>query len=146
VERGWEALWRGDGGYPAVAWFHEGRLILGNFVRARSVFAYSVINSPFNFSMGDGTAADGGWRILSLDQGEAVHHIVSEHGLYFFSAAAGNTPLTRGMGRQLGRAIIRHDSDGSIYLFQRNNVSLSEFRYSDDRVRRRTYPATAGTD
>jgi hypothetical protein len=84
IERGWEPLWGGAGGYPAVAGFHDGRLILGNFERARSVFAYSVINSPFDFSMGDGTAAYGGWRILSSDQGEEVCHIVSEHGLYFF--------------------------------------------------------------
>jgi hypothetical protein len=129
-----------------VAGFHDGRLILGNFERARSVFAYSVINSPFDFSMGDGSAAYGGWRILSSDQGEEVCHIVSEHGLYFF-CGGGEYIVDQGSGESLGKAVIRHDSgrgvvsrvppvtteDGSIYFFQRNSVSLSEFRYYEDR-------------
>jgi hypothetical protein len=96
-----------------MAGFHEERLILGNFLRAQSGFAYSVINSPFDFSMRDGTAAYDGWRILSHDQGEAVHHIVSEQGLYFF-CAGGEYAVDQDNGETLGRAILRHGSDRGV--------------------------------
>jgi hypothetical protein len=146
IERGWAPLWGGSSGYPGVVGFHEGRMIVGNFPRARSVFAYSMINSPFDYSMGDGTAAYGGWRILSYDQGEAICHIVSEHALYFF-CAKGEYVIEQSSGEQLSRARIRHDSargvvasirptaseDGSLYFFQRNSTSISEFRYYDER-------------
>ena len=48
LERGWQPLWSASNGYPAVSGFHEGRLLLGNFPKARSVFAYSGTHSvPF---------------------------------------------------------------------------------------------------
>jgi len=146
IERGWGVLWGGTSGYPGVLGYHEGRLIVGNFPRARSVFAYSLINSPFDFSMGDGSAAYGGWRILSQDQRQAIHHIFSEHTLYFF-CGAGEFVIDQSDREPLSRAVTRHDSarqtiprvrpvaseDGSIYFFQPNSTSISEFRYYDDR-------------
>jgi hypothetical protein len=129
-----------------VSGFHEGQLILGNFPKAKSVFAYSVIDSPFDFSTGDGTAAYGGWRILSQDQRNAIFHIFSEHSLYFF-CGHGEFVVDQSNGEALAKAAIHRDTargtiprvrpvpseDGGIYFFQPGSTTLSEFRYFFDR-------------
>jgi hypothetical protein len=143
LERGWEGLWGGTSGYPAVCGFHDGRLVLGNFKRVSTVFSYSVINSPFDFSLGDGTTAYGGWRILSYDQKNGICHMVSQHSLYFF-CEYGEYVVDQTSGDSLGKAPILHDTsmgttknvrpaigeDGSVYFFQRNSTALSQFMFS----------------
>jgi hypothetical protein len=145
VERGWEPLWGGESGYPAVCGFHDGRLIVGNFPKVSTVFSYSVINAPFDFSLGDGSTAYGGWRILSYDQKDGICHMASHHSLYFF-CENGEYVIDQSTGDSLGKAVILHDTsmgtvkrcrpasgeDGSLYFFQRNSTSLSRFSYSYD--------------
>jgi hypothetical protein len=153
IERGWEPLWGGTSGYPAVCGFHDGRLIVCNFPRVSTVFSYSVIHSPFDFSLGDGTTAYGGWRILSYDQRDGICHMSSHHSLYFF-CENGEYVVDQSTGDSLGKAVILHDTsmgtvrrcrpvsgeDGSQYFFQRNSTSLSKFSYSFDNNSYRSEP------
>jgi hypothetical protein len=145
LERGWEPLWGGSSGYPAVCGFHDGRLIMCNFPKVSTVFSYSVIHSPFDFSLGDGSVAYGGWRILSYDQRDGICHMSSHHSLYFF-CENGEYVVDQSTGDSLGKATILHDTtmgtvkgcrpvggeDGSLYFFQRNSTSLSQFLYSPE--------------
>jgi hypothetical protein len=96
--------------------------------------------------MGDGRAAYGGWRISSQDHRQAIYHIFSKYMLSFFSGA-GELVIDQSDGAPLSRAVIRHDStrgsatrvhpvaseDGSMYFFQPNSTSISEFQYYDER-------------
>ena len=141
IERGWGPLWD-TAGYPAVCTFHEGRLVLGNFPRARTTIAFSVVDAPFAFSFGDGSEAYGGTRTVSMDQSEAIFHIQSASSLAIFTAAA-EYVLDQATAQDLHSAPIRHDSsrgcvrtirpmegeDGGLFYFQPNNTGISEFRY-----------------
>jgi hypothetical protein len=153
VERGWEPLWGVSSGYPAVCGFHDGRLIVCNFPKVSTVFSYSVIHSPFDFSLGDGSTAYGGWRILSYDQRDGICHMSSHHSLYFF-CENGEYVVDQSNGDSVGKAVILHDTsmgtvrscrpvsgeDGIQYFFQRNSTSLSKFSYSFDNNSYRSEP------
>ncbi|MDR2030199.1 MAG: hypothetical protein LBP65_01895 [Puniceicoccales bacterium] len=146
LERGWEPLW-GDGAFPATCAFHEDRLVLANFPRARTTFAYSIAGAPFDFSTGDGSIAFGGARTLSRDQSDAIRHAYSANSLYFFCANA-EYVIDQSATLELGLAPIRHDSsrgclaeikplegeDGGLYFFQPEGRGISEFRYYFDRA------------
>jgi hypothetical protein len=145
IERGWGPLWDSTG-YPATCGFHEGRLVLGNFPRARTTIAFSVIDAPFAFSLGDGSEAYGGTRTVSMDQSEAIFHIQSASSLAIFTAS-GEYVLDQSSHGDIHSAPIRHDSsrgcvrtirpmegeDGGLFYFQSNNIGISEFRYHMDR-------------
>ncbi|MDR3117595.1 MAG: hypothetical protein LBT98_03425 [Puniceicoccales bacterium] len=146
LERGWEPLW-GNDFYPATCIFHEDRLILANFHRARTTFAYSIAGAPFDFSTGDGSIAFGGVRTLSRDQSDAIRHAYSANSLYFFCYNS-EYVVDQNQTLELGMAPIRHDSsrgcmaeikpmegeDGGLYFFQPNGRGISEFRYYFDRA------------
>jgi hypothetical protein len=145
IERGWAPLWDTTA-HPAVCAFHEGRLLLGNFPKARSTFAFSVASAPFAFSTGDGSAAFGGTRNLSVNQGHAIYHLVSSSSLYAF-CADGEFVVDQSLNQNLRAAQIRHNSsrgvvrtirplegeDGGLFFFQPNSTGISEFRYYMER-------------
>jgi hypothetical protein len=158
LERGFSPLW-GDGKWPAVCGFHGGRLLLGNFPGARTVFAYSMVDVPFSFSTGDGSSAYGGARKLSEDQADAIHHFFSSTGLYIFCAAS-EFAVDESSGAPIGTAQIRRDSargsvrsiapveseNGGATFFLRNNLGIGEFRYYFERASHesRTFTAHCG--
>jgi hypothetical protein len=145
IERGWSPLWDTNG-YPAVCAFHEGRLVLGNFPKARTTIAFSVVNSPFVFSSGDGSAAYGDTRTISMDQSEEIFHIASASSLAIFTAS-GEYVVDQSQHQDIHSAPIRHDSsrgcvrtirpmegeDGGLFYFQPNNTGISEFRFYMER-------------
>jgi hypothetical protein len=145
LERGWSPLW-GDGNYPAVCAFHEGRLLLANFPRARTAIAFSIVDAPFNFNTGDGSVGYGGVRTVSQDQANAVYHILSHNSLFIFCANA-EFIINQDVTTDLHRAPISLDSsrgcvqtirpmegeDGGTYFFHQNSVGISEFRYYYER-------------
>jgi hypothetical protein len=146
LERGWEPLW-GNDFYPATVVFHEDRLILANFHRARTTFAYSIAGAPFDFSTGDGSIAFGGVRTLTRDQSDAIRHGHSANSLYFFCDNS-EYVIDQNQTLELGTAPIRHDSsrgcvaeikpmegeDGGLFFFQPESRGISEFRYYFDRA------------
>jgi hypothetical protein len=145
LERGWSPLW-GNGNYPAVCAFHEGRLLLANFPKARTAIAFSIIDAPFNFNTGDGSVGYGGVRTVSQDQSCAIYHMLSHNSLFVFCANA-EFIINQEQIADLHRAPISRDSargcvqtirpvegeDGGTYFFHPNSVGISEFRYYYDR-------------
>jgi hypothetical protein len=141
IERGWGPLWDSSG-YPATCAFHDGRLVFGNFPKARTTLAFSVVDAPFVFTLGDGSEAYGGTRTVSMDQSEAIFHIHSASSLAIFTASA-EYVLDQSAARDIHTAPIRHDSsrgcvrtirpmegeDGGAFFFQPNNTGIAEFRY-----------------
>jgi hypothetical protein len=147
VESGWSPLWGSGNGYPAVCGFHEGRMILCIFANVSTAFAFSVVNSPFDFSVGDGSTAYGGWRILSYDQKDGICHLVSQHSLYFFCEYWGCV-VDSSSGNDIKRAAIEHDTpmgtvrrarpaigdDGNVYFFQRNTRGYRSFHFHSKKI------------
>jgi hypothetical protein len=145
LERGWSPLW-GNGNYPAVCAFHEGRLLLANFPKARTAIAFSIVDAPFNFNTGDGSTGYGGVRTVSQDQANAVYHILSHNSLFIFCANA-EFIINQEQIADLHRAPISRDSsrgcvqtirpmegeDGGTYFFHPRSVGISEFRYYYER-------------
>jgi hypothetical protein len=145
LERGWSPLW-GSGNYPAVCAFHEGRLLLGNFPKARSALAFSIVDAPFNFNTGDGSAGYGGVRTVSPDQASAIYHMLSRNSLFIFCANAEfiinqeqvpdlhQAPISRDSSRGCVQTIRPVEGeDGGTYFFHPNSVGISEFRYYYER-------------
>jgi hypothetical protein len=145
LERGWKPLW-GNGNYPAVCAFHEGRLLLANFPGARTALAFSMVNAPFNFNTGDGSVGYGGVRTVSRDQSNAIYQVLSHNSLCIFCANAEFiinqeqttdlhlAPISRESSRGCVQTIRPTEGeDGGTYLFHPNSVGISEFRYYYDR-------------
>lgn len=145
LETGYEDAWSGSRGYPKSLTFHEGRLFFGGTKSLPTHFFGSVVNSFFDFDVGEALDDQSVSASISTEQMNSIIDIFSGRDLQIFTSAgeffipqSTSEPITptnlvvrmaTRNGAKEGVPIVGLDS-GTLFV-QRQGKQLNELLFTD---------------
>tara|TARA_R110000737_G_scaffold224499_4_gene239490 strand:- start:1408 stop:3390 length:1983 start_codon:yes stop_codon:yes gene_type:complete len=145
LETGYEDAWSASKGYPKSLTFHEGRLYFGGTKSLPTTFYGSVVNSFFDFDLGEGFDDRAIIATITTESLNAIVDIFSGRDLQIFTTGGEfyvpqttNEPITPGNlvvktatrnGAKIGIPVVGLDS-GTLFI-QRSGKQLNEMLFTD---------------
>lgn len=138
----YEDVWSDTRGYPRTVTIFQGRLYFGGTKSKPITVMGSVVNSYFDFNLGDGYADMGIFDTLSSGTFDDISNITSARSLQvitesgeYYNPANPITPATSAWKRQTGYGGFRTGTvaiDGATYFVDASRAAIRQFIYSLD--------------